>query len=330
MVGRPIISKIAKNINLNYLLNKVNHRQLFPFYHTVSNISLPHIRNLYQAKNTKQFTEDLEWLCKHFEPVCLESIIKNQKSKKPIFHLSFDDGLKEIYTVINPILIKKGIPASIFINTDFIDDKNIFFRYKISIIIDEVKSHKEKSTLLSKNLNLPNKSNHVINKLLSLKYRDTLQIDSLAKCIGIEFNEYLDRNRIYLSKSELLELKEQGTNIGSHSMDHPLFSDLNFSEQQIQIDNSFRYLNDEIGIRSKYFSFPFNDHKISSRFFEYLNENHCKASFGISGLKFDSAKNHFHRIPMEQGQYTAKEIIHSEFFYFILKSYFGKNKINRN
>ena len=62
-------------------------------------------------------------------------ITENSALPKNAFLLSFDDGLKEVFTTIAPILLKKGVPASFFINPCFIDNNELFYRYKISLLI---------------------------------------------------------------------------------------------------------------------------------------------------------------------------------------------------
>ncbi|WP_262708643.1 polysaccharide deacetylase family protein [Natronoflexus pectinivorans] len=81
-------------------------------------------------------------------------------SRKPaskIFHLTFDDGLSEIYHETIPILEKKGIPATIFLNTGFIDNKKMFYRFKSSLVIESIKGQNGVDVLfkIAKALNVP-------------------------------------------------------------------------------------------------------------------------------------------------------------------------------
>jgi hypothetical protein len=119
--------------------------------------------------------------------------------------------------------------------------------------------------------------------------------------------------------------------MGSHSVDHPHFNELSFEEQKLQVIQSFSYL-DQLGVaNNRYFSFPFSDEGVQAQFFNWLygDEQRCKLSFGISGLKDDFVRFHLHRVPMESSTLNAEQLIKSEYFYFILKSFLGKNKIWR-
>src|SRR5690606_834826 len=138
---------IYKNLPLNSLI-KLSRRKIFlPFYHTISDLPTPHISNLYPVRNTKIFEKDLDTICSHFDPISIERLFeivdKNEQVKNPVFHLTFDDGLKEVQEIIAPILERKGIPATIFINSAFVDNKSLFYRHKVSLLIEELKLHKK-------------------------------------------------------------------------------------------------------------------------------------------------------------------------------------------
>jgi len=307
---------------------------VLPFYHTISDETLPHVSHLYKVRSTKQFIADLEYLCKYYTPVDLDSlhdIIDNNRTvSQPIFHISFDDGLKEIYSNIAPILNRKGIPASVFLNTDFIDNKGLFFRYKVSLIIHQI--HQKKIPPEKFNNLISNREgtlNSFKSKLMALTIDDSDIINGIAKAIDLDFKKYLKDFEPYLNRQQIKELSETGFKFGSHSLNHPFFKLLPIEEQKKQVVDSFDFIAKELNIRDRYFSFPFSDENIEADFFKWLYSSDCRLSFGISGMKSDSFNNHLHRIPFDGINHTAKEIINSEYLYYIIKFFFNKNQIRR-
>lgn len=121
-----------------------NYPLFLPFYHTVSNTELPHIQHLYPIKTAKQFEKDLDFLLQYFEPIAMDTLAKQIQQQKPFdrpsFHLTFDDGLSGCYHIIAPILKRKGIPASFFINSDFVDNQGLFYRYQVSLLLHHLKN----------------------------------------------------------------------------------------------------------------------------------------------------------------------------------------------
>jgi len=97
--------KLANSFfSLNQLIKLTSQKLILPFYHTISEHRLPHISNLYQIRTKIQFENDLDYLCKHFKPISIQElnniVYNNQIIDKPIFHLTFDDGLKELYRIL--------------------------------------------------------------------------------------------------------------------------------------------------------------------------------------------------------------------------------------
>ena len=310
---------------------------IFPFYHTVSDSSLPYISNLYPLRSIREFKSDLEYFCKYFEPVGIEevhSLVKSKESSsKPIFHLTFDDGLREVYDVIAPILKNKGIPATFFVNTDFIDNKGLFYRYKVGLILERLKQKENESKADSIQIALKDHSRWdgaLQSSLKALIYLDQDLIVLLADIVEIDFEDWLTNSKPYLSTDQIKDLLKQGFKIGSHSSDHPRFKHIDIDLQKEQIKSSFEYLEQNFELKNRFFSFPFGDEGVKKELFQWMyNEEGCKLSFGVSGIKDDHFPFHLHRIPMDFCQKSTDRFIKSEYLYFMLKSIFNKNRIHR-
>jgi len=117
---------------------------IVPFYHTVAEQPLPHIKHLYRMKTVEEFQKDLDFLLRYFKPIDVETLyhLHTHKivPKKSVFHLTFDDGMKEIYEIVAPILLDKGIPATFFINSGFADNKTLFYRHRESLEMDDIQA----------------------------------------------------------------------------------------------------------------------------------------------------------------------------------------------
>jgi peptidoglycan/xylan/chitin deacetylase (PgdA/CDA1 family) len=332
---RHIVSVLNDFFSTRLLIQFTSQKVLLPFYHTVSDNWLPHISNLYPVRNKKLFEADIDYLCHYFQPVSMsdlfEIVSQDKPIAKPIMHLTFDDGLKEIYTIVAPILEKKGIPATFFINTGFVDNQAIFYRYKVSLIIDAYLKNQQFSREISNILSVEHHGDFDICKALyRLNIHDVSKIDQIAKIVEVNFQEYLLKEQPYLNTSQVLDLLGKGYTVGSHSVDHPLFKTIKPEDQKNQVVESFKCLKDKFNIQPYYFSFPFSDEEIGKEFFYWLYGNqHCRLSFGISGLKRDFCKYHLHRIPLEGTLRPARDIIKSEYIYFLMKALFNKNDIQR-
>lgn len=317
------------------LVDKTKQNLLLPFYHTISNQRVNHISNLYPVRSELLFIKDIDFLLKHFEPIDIDLIntkIKNNELfTKPSFHISFDDGLSELYDTVLPILEKKGIPATFFINTDFVDNKALFYRYKVSLILEKLKSNNDLLKPVAELLSTKSTDLISISKaLLHLNYKSIDLIESIANKIEINFEDYLKENKPYLTAEQIKDLINRGFSIGSHSVNHPFFKEIALEEQKKQLTESFHFLAENFDIESKYFSFPFSDEGVSLDFFEWLyNDEKCDLTFGTSGLKHDYSRNHIHRVAFDGSLSTAEDIVKSQYFNFMVKSYLNRNNIER-
>ncbi len=327
----------TKPFSFNFLRKLAGENFIFPFYHLVSDTPPRHVKNLYNVVSVGQFRADLEFLLKNYQPATMHDVlafIKNgKKTEKPLFFLSFDDGMRECFDTVFPILKEKKIEAAFFINPLFVGNRTMFFKHKISLIIEKIEALKEQNVLpeIEKLLNIrgSNKT-EIADKILRLKYADTAITDKIAALLNIDFERYLKTEKPFMSLEQILGLQKNNFIIGSHSYDHPEFWELSDAAKQEQMIKSFDYIDKNIhpGIRS--FAFPFSDINVPDSFFRFLyDEIKLDVTFGTSGIKKDVQPKHIHRIAMEAGKKNAERIIREEYAYFCLKSIFRKNTIKR-
>ncbi|MCS3529730.1 polysaccharide deacetylase family protein [Chryseobacterium sp. JUb7] len=300
-----------------------------PVYHCVSDESLPHIKNVIKYKNVRQFEEDLDEFSKHFQFVnwdeFKEFVNGNFKPKKKIALLTFDDGFREFYDIVVPILERKGIYAVNFINPAFIDNQDLMFRCKASLIVDRL----EKTTTVNPEIHkIFSSKEDIKTQLLKIRYAEREKLDQAAKILDIDFSAFLKEQKPYLSFDQLNILTQKGFGISSHSWDHPRYHELSLQHQLETTHRTFEYLKEHHFLYES-FAFPFTDFGVSKAFFnEVFKNKEMFCIFGSAGIKLDSVDKIFHRIPMETVENAAK-ILKKEIIYFKLKKFLNKNKIIR-
>lgn len=292
---------------------------IFPFYHIVSDEDCPHVKHLYPIKRIAKFEEELDFLQKHYLPISLEELtnhIQNKtQPKNPSFFLTFDDGLRECYTIIAPILKRRKIPAAFFLNTGFVGNKDLFFRYKVSLLIEAMSDNPSSKRVSERDL-------------LKLTYHDSKKIDELAKELNFDFNEFLQREKPYMNWEEIMELKDQGFFFGGHSVDHPLYNGITLTEQIKQTRESTESIQKRLDLVYRIFAFPFTDYGVKKSFFEKVyNDNLCELTFGTAGLKEDEFSRNIQRLSMDNCLCSARKFFHKELIYYQLKRFINKQKV---
>lgn len=292
---------------LSVLRDGKKYPPFLPFYHIVCDKE-PEYIDSYVVRSSLKFEKELDYLLKHFKPVDLKTII--QSPQKNLMHLTFDDGLKECHSVIAPILKRKGIPATFFVCFGFVDNKELFHRFKRTI-------------LTTRGLLQPKGEQYFIH--------ESHLLDEVADKNGLSFTDYLATNQPYMTLEEISSLHSDGFTIGSHSLNHPEFWTLQEDEQYRQIDESMQWVVDRFHPEIKAFSFPFTDDQIKLSLFDRLRANNVvDVTFGTAGLKFDQVSFNLQRIPIERSQnWDARKVVHFEYLYYFVRSVAGKNLVVR-
>jgi peptidoglycan/xylan/chitin deacetylase (PgdA/CDA1 family) len=326
---RFLISKALKNTR--------NYKIVAPFYHLISSETPLHIKHLYPVISPGQFKADLDFMLRHFSPIDASDIAKVQlgeiKLTKPPLFLSFDDGFREISTVVAPILLAKGIPATFFVTPDFVDNADMLYRGKLSLIAEHIYGLGTKfiapDFLLSQWGRGIVKPKPFVKRLFDLGINDVGLIERIAQYFEVDIKSYLSNNKPYLNLDEVQTLAQNGFKIGAHSLSHPNFAEISLNEQIKEVEESISWIQRNIPNQPRLFAFPFTNFGLSSEFYTYFlarKPDIFYMMFGTAGLKPTSSKKLLHRIPMEIKGKEAKQVLKSEFFYYLLKSLVGKHK----
>ena len=317
-------------------------KQIFPTYHLVSDEDVLHVKHLYKYKTVKAFENDLELLVKNYKMISLEEYTSlcryPSKRKRPICMLSFDDGMREVYDVIYPILQARGIPATFFLNSAFLNNRNLFYRHKASLLIerlvklDKVMSHRQRK-MLNSEINLLSIKHgrgeiHVslTNFLLSIPYKNAALLDELGNLLEMDFNDYLRDKKPYMDNEQVKTLINNGFDIGSHSVDHPLYSELSTDEQVYQTLTCMTELETMFNINRRAFAFPFNDRGVSKEFFDLINMK-VEQTFGTDGFKKDEIIYNIQRFCLDEE--PAKNRIIKQGIKYLIDYIRGVNQIRR-
>lgn len=241
-----------------------------PCYHAVSDIPPDHIKHLYPIVSTNKFEKDIDFLSKKFEfisPNELLGYIDKKEIPKNKCILSFDDGYRECYDIIFPILKRKGIPAIFFIIKDFVDNNSLAHFNKVSLVlsnINESNSKKVIDILCGRNTY----SGDVAADIRSLGFDQDYLLNEIAYEININFNHFLKENKPYLNSIQIKEMYKNGFGIGAHSINHQKFIELDRVHQRTQIIQSIDYIETLLCEPTRFFAFPYSSTGFDSELYK--------------------------------------------------------------
>lgn len=308
-------------------------------YHAVGETSRsPYLKGLYHVLSPEEFEQDIDELLKMFTPIDLATLISIKRgtqinSKKPFVFFSFDDGLIECKNLIIPVLKRKGVPATFFLNSGFIGNNAFFHRFTCNLMSQELNKTESLKTLslLEEAVHEKFDSKEDAQQyLMKLKYDQLARLNAINELLKHTIPEQMESFKPYMDKEDIKLLIQDGFTVGAHSIDHPEFSVLTEPEQLNQAVKSLSDVVSWFDLDYKVFAFPFTDVGVTTRFFDKFKEA-CNPdlTFGTSGLKRDVVPWNIQRIPMDVSVLGAKKIIKTELLNYWIKAPLGRNIYKR-
>lgn len=312
-------------------------RSFSPYYHLVSDVAVPHISGLYSFKNEKQFERHIDFFLNNYKSLTLQdittSIQKNGKLPQNSFFLNFDDGLSEVYHIIRPVLKRKGVEAAFFICKNYTDNKELFYKHKISLIIEKLNSNQLSDATafeIRKLINADQKNKDLRKCISSIGFKSIDKLDKIGTLIEIDFNDYLKKKQPYLTRVQVNDMIDDGFYFGGHTTNHYPLNELTVDEQFNEIVSSIDFVKQQFKVDYSIFSFPFNDKPLKKELFKKLFEyNHGLILFGNSGIMKDIDSRIIQRIPLEKAGDNVEKYLISEFLYGIFKKMTLQHKMKR-
>jgi len=306
-----------------------------PYYHIVADHDVPHVKHLYRHRNVRQFTQDLDFFLSNYEPLALQDLVEHFEKKKSLpkrcFLLTFDDGFREMHDVVAPILRAKGVPATFFLTTGFIDNEDMAHHCKLSLLLEHL-VRTPSATIKEQALSLLARNrvegSSFESRMVSIRYHQRHLVAEIAALCDYDFGQYLSSRKPHLTSDQIRSLLKQGFTIGAHSVDHPLYADLSLEEQVRQTNDSRQFLVERFQIDCRAFAFPHSDAGVTAAFFERLfAPRQLAVSFGTAGMVRHFFARNLERFSMEKTSLPARRIVAKHYARGLCKRLVGKSPV---
>jgi peptidoglycan/xylan/chitin deacetylase (PgdA/CDA1 family) len=335
--GRPRTFGSFSRITCSLLRALTRVPVIIPYYHLVSDIDVPHVKHLHRQKNIREFRSDLDFILTNYSPIGLHTLLEHANSGRRLppraCLLTFDDGYSEMSNVVAPILHAKGVSATFFVTSAFVDNAQLCYLNKASLLIEELIRNRSSGvegqlTALLRSRGAAGED--LKSEILSIGYAERSLLDEMAGMISLNFAEYLLKRKPYLTAAQIEDLIRGGFTIGAHSVDHPLFSAISIEEQVRQTIDSVRYVRDRFSLSYGVFAFPHNDDGVSREMFRRITDSGLvDLSFGTSGILNDSVPNHLQRFSLEKPLKPAHRILAFQYARRVSRLIAGKSVVTR-
>lgn len=212
------------------------------------------------------FIEQLDDLAKRLRIVSLSEALSSHKpvSDNPKVQavLTFDDGYRDNYETVFPILKKKGLPAAFFIVTDFLGGDRPLWDWELMAILNndkKINTIEINGKLLSKK-KWETASSFFYRVFCEMKVLDGNSIRGIIDSLKGSSSGASSRDCAqsgFMTWEQIREMGDAGMEIGAHSLSHRSLSGLPINEAMHEIKSSKEIIEEKIGRSCEHFSFPF-------------------------------------------------------------------------
>lgn len=246
-----------------------NHRSAtIVMYHSVTERSDNRIDPSIVVSPT-DFEQQIEHLVSRTNIISLEQYVRSVHNGIPAppnsVVLTFDDGYKDNFTTVYPILKKYGLPATFFLATGYIETDKVKWENWLTHLIWQSRA-KTVSVKLNGNykefgIGGEEEKLEAIRKLVWLLEEITIPerqqiLDQLQEQLDVE----PDLDDLMLSWDEVREMsKTPGISFGAHTVNHFRLSRLSTAEMRKEILESKLLVESEINKPVRFFAYPYGE-----------------------------------------------------------------------
>src|SRR5262249_16228043 len=210
----------------------------------------------------QSFEAHMAYLSRRFVVLSLDELLELWRAdrldhRRSYCVITFDDGWQDNYRYAFPVLRKHGLPATIFLATDYIGTTRWFWSDQLGFILgaNERRTEREVRKALTTALGeMPEMNEAERGKLMrQLKSKDPIDPDALVESckelrppVICEFVDRLSRAlhvdlprwRVLLDWDEVREMAGQGVTFGSHSCSHRIMTQIPLAEARKELIES--------------------------------------------------------------------------------------------
>ena len=252
------------------------------YYHMISDSPLSYYFDTQLSE--ANFVKQIKWFKKHFNIISLEEALARLEANSSLdgyLSITFDDGFRECYDIVAPILLEEKITSTFFLITDCLDNKKLMWRNRLLYIINNVPKNKIIKLISEKPAIGPSTNLLKDSMQWGTNDKETFADFLWDGLVDISQNEWLEMNRPYMSTKQVKELLNTGFFIGSHTKSHPHCDRLNYNQFEEEVMGSIRYLEQKFSTKVLSFAYPFGDRAKKEYEIKISNQTHLKMMLGV-------------------------------------------------
>lgn len=258
-MNRETYYSAIENVGGHFLLRFIaRNRPKILMYHRV--IDNPHTIGV----KPTVFFEQMDYLKNNFNVIPMRSLVKMLTSGNTIKNaiaLTFDDGYFDFYQNAWPTLKALNLPCTLYVTTKFVNRdcwlwpdiiKHTLINTKMTTFSDIFNGHMNLSKeLINSNWSI------LANSALTLRNDERHKyISDLANTLKVQITGIPPDNFSAVTWHQLKEMSQEGLDVGSHTVSHPILSQLSSKDLRLELKKSKSIIEQKLGIEVDGICYP--------------------------------------------------------------------------
>jgi len=253
----------------------------------------------------ERFIQQMLYVKKYYHIISMQDLIEAIDSGSYLppkaALITFDDGLRNNYSVAYPLLKKYNIPATVFLTTDYIDTNALLWFDELFFLLREMK-HLDQEVNIQElscfgNLKTTDLWPYYFNAVERLKrttadHRDVV-LAQLRSMVSFDRSSIIDDFGI-LSSPQIKEMYDSGlVDFGVHTANHRILQNLPAKEWNKEIHNPRKKLSELLGREIYSFCYPNGQPGLdfSKQHVDFLHHAGYKCAFTTKARLYNLRKN---------------------------------------
>jgi peptidoglycan/xylan/chitin deacetylase (PgdA/CDA1 family) len=213
------------------------------------------------------FDQQIQFLKRYFNIISLDEFkqgIRTGQFPDNSCLITFDDGWLDNYVFAYPILKKYEVPATIFLATDYIGNKDSFWQEKTTGILKRAYQDRDMELLEIvdlKNILELSESNALViieQKIQSLKNLSEVELHGLIhrlKSLSSKYSEVSGVDK-FLNWEQVGEMNNNNITFASHGCSHSIMTKITEDQLVNELEESASVINAKLGTDCKALAYP--------------------------------------------------------------------------
>jgi peptidoglycan/xylan/chitin deacetylase (PgdA/CDA1 family) len=244
----------------------------------------------------------LRYLARNFKIVSLAAMVEQLgrygAAAPNEIVLTFDDGLRNNFTVVYPMLRELQVPATFFVCPELVDSGRWLWNHEIRCRL-QILDHEALAEVRSRIMAANGSVEGIIEWIKTLKPPQRRWAEEMVRHATPDFQPTPAQSEAYdmMSWNDLAALDPALVTIGSHTLTHPILTTLTAEEIDFELRQSRRILEQKLGREIHFFCYPNGSY--DERVYQAVKNNYCAAvttEIGVLSGKI-AAEIDLHRLP---------------------------------